>query len=68
MALRPMARPSVRILGAYLVVGMSAIMATDGNLRQIIVGSDASVKTRKPTPVSFDSNKVRRSSWRELID
>lgn len=55
-------------LGAYLVVGMSAIMATDGNLRQIIVGSDASVHTRKPAPPPFDSNKVRRTSWRELIN
>ncbi|HET7527916.1 MAG TPA: PilC/PilY family type IV pilus protein [Burkholderiaceae bacterium] len=54
-------------LGAFLVVGMSAIMATDGNLRQIIVGSDASVRTRTPAPPSFDLNKVRRTSWRELI-
>jgi len=54
-------------LGAFLVVGMSSIMATDGNLRQIIVGSDASVRTRKPAPPSFDLNKVRRTSWRELI-
>jgi type IV pilus assembly protein PilY1 len=54
-------------LGAFLVVGMSAIMATDGNLRQIIVGSDASVQTRKPKPPPLDSNKVRRTSWRELI-
>jgi type IV pilus assembly protein PilY1 len=54
-------------LGAFLVVGMSAIMTTDGNLRQIIVGSDASVQTRKPSPPSFDINKIRRSSWRELI-
>ena len=55
-------------LGAFLVVGMSAIMATDGNLRHIIVGSDASVRTRKPAPPTFDTNKVRRSSWRELIN
>jgi type IV pilus assembly protein PilY1 len=55
-------------LGAFLVVGISAIMATDGNLRQIIVGSDASVRTREPTPVGLDSNNVRRSAWRELIN
>ena len=55
-------------LGAFLVVGMSAILATDGNQRQIIVGSDASVQTRKPAPPSFDMNRVRRSSWRELIN
>ncbi|HEX6018860.1 MAG TPA: PilC/PilY family type IV pilus protein, partial [Burkholderiaceae bacterium] len=54
-------------LGSYLVVGMSAIMATDGNLRHIIVGSDASVQTRKPAPPSFDTNSVRRTSWRELV-
>jgi hypothetical protein len=46
---------------------MSAIMATDGNQRQIIVGSDASVQTRKPKPPPLESNKVRRTSWRELI-
>jgi type IV pilus assembly protein PilY1 len=55
-------------LGAYLVVGMSAIQATDGNLRQIIVGSDASVNTRKPAPPAFSTNNVRRTSWRELIN
>jgi type IV pilus assembly protein PilY1 len=55
-------------LGAYLVVGMSAIQATDGNLRQIIVGSDASVSTRKPAPPAFSTNNVRRTSWRELIN
>jgi len=54
-------------LGSFLVVGMSAIMATDGNQRQIIVGSDAGVQTRKPKQTPLDTNKVRRTSWRELI-
>ena len=44
--------------GAFLVVGMSAIMATDGNLRQIIVGSDArcahaSQRRRRSTRTRF---------------
>ena len=55
-------------LGAYLVVGMSSILATDGALRQIIVGSDATVHTRKPAPPIVDANTVRRSAWRELIN
>jgi type IV pilus assembly protein PilY1 len=54
--------------GAFLVVGMSPIMAADGSLRQIIVGSDASVSTRKPTSQGFEANNVRRSAWRELIN
>jgi len=54
-------------LGAFLVVGMSAIMTTDGKVRHIIVGSDASVQTREQKPPPFDLNKVRRASWRELI-
>jgi type IV pilus assembly protein PilY1 len=55
-------------LGAYLVVGMSSILITDGTLRQIIVGSDATVHTRKPAPPVVDANAVRRSAWRELIN
>jgi hypothetical protein len=55
-------------LGAYLVVGMSSILATDGALRQIIVGSDATVRTRRPAPPVVDASTVRRSAWRELVN
>jgi type IV pilus assembly protein PilY1 len=55
-------------LGNFLVVGMSSIMAADGTMRQIIVGSDASVRTRKPAPPSLGGSSIRRSAWRELIN
>lgn len=55
-------------LGAFLVVGMTSILTSDGKVRNIIVGSDASVQTRTPPPASMEGAKVRRSAWRELIN
>jgi type IV pilus assembly protein PilY1 len=55
-------------LGAFLVVGMTSILTSDGKVRNIIVGSDASVQTRTPPPPAMDGAKIRRSAWRELIN
>ncbi|HEU5294057.1 MAG TPA: PilC/PilY family type IV pilus protein [Burkholderiaceae bacterium] len=55
-------------LGAFLVVGMTSVKTVDGKMKIEIVGSDATVRTREPPPPANDVAKVRRSSWRELIN
>jgi len=54
-------------LGAFLVVGASAIRTADGKTTIELVGSDASVHSRKQ-PKTNDPKNVRRSAWRELIN
>lgn len=55
-------------LGAYLVVGLTSVKTTDGKMKIEIVGSDASIRTKEPPPPINEAAKVRRSSWRELIN
>jgi type IV pilus assembly protein PilY1 len=54
-------------LGAFLVVGASAIRTADGKTTIELVGSDASVHSKKQPSVN-DPKNVRRSAWRELIN
>jgi len=55
-------------LGAFLVVGMSSIMDATGKVRQIVVGSDTSVRTLTPPDGELPGATVRRSAWRELVN
>jgi type IV pilus assembly protein PilY1 len=57
-----------QFLGDFLVVGMTWIKTSGGESKVEIVGSDASVHTKNVPPPDEGTTKIRRSSWRELIN